>query len=226
MKMITLPKIVTVFDTETTGTGRNALVVSYGSVRLDFEKNEIAQHFEIFVNPQLNNDELAIYEEHEYKITNISIPSMPDCDRSKFVERHAFIKEIQARLQKTTSMLAHNAPFDRRLLDQTLLLEQPFTKTLEVELFCSLKLSRQTFQRDEVGSFSLDNLCKHTGVDTSSREFHGALLDAELTARYLVKLNESGIIQIDAQLVNVQTSEALKLSKKHQTFAKKTDQRR
>ena len=42
MKMITLPKIVTVFDTETTGTGRNALVVSYGSVRLDFEKNEIA----------------------------------------------------------------------------------------------------------------------------------------------------------------------------------------
>jgi DNA polymerase-3 subunit epsilon len=198
VKIITLPKIITVFDTETTGTGRNALVVSYGSVRLDFEKNEISEKFEIFVNPQLNNEELIIYEEHAYKITKISIPGMPDCDQSKFVERHTFTEELQARLQKTTSMLAHNAPFDRRLLDQTLLLEQPFTKALEVELFCSLKLSRQIFQRDEVGSFSLDNLCKHTGVDTSSREYHGALLDAELTAGYLLKLNESGIIQLDA----------------------------
>lgn len=52
--MFALPKIITVFDTETTGTGRDALVVSYGYVRLDLEKNEITDLFEIFVDPQLN----------------------------------------------------------------------------------------------------------------------------------------------------------------------------
>lgn len=39
--MITLPKIVTVFDTETTGTGGNAPVVSYGSVRVDLKKTRL-----------------------------------------------------------------------------------------------------------------------------------------------------------------------------------------
>ena len=52
--MFALLKIITVFDTETTGTVRDALVFSYESVRLDLEKNEITEHFEIFVDPQLN----------------------------------------------------------------------------------------------------------------------------------------------------------------------------
>jgi hypothetical protein len=60
--MINLPKIITVFDTETTGTGRDALVVSYGSVELDLETNKISEHFEIFVNPSLDAVNLATYE--------------------------------------------------------------------------------------------------------------------------------------------------------------------
>lgn len=196
--MFMLPRITTVFDTETTGIGKDALVVSYGSVKLDLESNEITEHYEIFVDPKLNIDELAVYEEHAYKVTNISIPGMPDCEQAKFVERHSFTEELKDRLRNTTSMVAHNAPFDRRLLDQTLLVDQPFTEMFGINLFCSFKLSREIFHKGDVGSFSLDSLCKYTDVDTSSRNFHGALLDAELTANYLVKLNENGLIQVEA----------------------------
>ena len=195
--MINLPKLITVFDTETTGTGRDALVVSYGSVELDLQTNKISEHFEIFVNPSLDSEDLAIYEEYAYKVTNISIPGMPDCDQTRFVERHIFTQEIQNRLKNTTSMLAHNASFDRRMLDQTLSSDQTFVEAFNINLFCSLKLSREVFSKDMVGSFSLDSLCKYTGVDISVRDFHGALLDAELTANYLVELNKRGLINVE-----------------------------
>ena len=195
--MINLPKLVTVFDTETTGTGRDALVVSYGSVELDLETNKISQPFEIFVNPSLDSDNLAVYEEYAYKVTNISIPGMPDCDQTRFVERQIFTQEIQNRLTNTTSMLAHNASFDLRMLDQTLLLDRTFVEAFDINLFCSLKLSREVFSKETVGSFSLDSLCQYTGVDISVRDFHGALLDAELTANYLVELNKRGLIKVE-----------------------------
>ncbi|MDB3948434.1 exonuclease domain-containing protein [Paracoccaceae bacterium] len=194
--MINLPKLITVFDTETTGTGRDALVVSYGSVELDLQTNKISEHFEIFVNPRLDSEDLAIYEEYAYKVTNISIPGMPDCDQTRFVESHIFTQEIQNRLKNTTSMLAHNASFDRRMLDQTLSSDQTFVEAFNINLFCSLKLSREVFSKDVVGSFSLDSLCKYTNVDISDRNFHGALLDAELTANYLVELNKRGFINV------------------------------
>jgi len=195
--MINLPKLITVFDTETTGTGRDALVVSYGSVELDLQTNKISEHFEIFVNPSLDPEDLAIYEEYAYKVTNISIPGMPDCDQTRFVERHIFSQEIQNRLKNTTSMLAHNASFDRRMLDQTLSSDQTFVEAFNINLFCSLKLSREVFSKDMVGSFSLDSLCKYANVDISDRNFHGALLDAELTANYLVELNKRGFINVE-----------------------------
>jgi DNA polymerase-3 subunit epsilon len=194
--MINLPKQITVFDTETTGTGRDALVVSYGSVELNLETNEISQHFEIFVNPNLDPVELATYEEHAYKVTNISVPGMPECDPTRFVERQRFTEEIQNRLVHTTSMLAHNASFDRRMMDQTLLFDQPFLENFDLNIYCSLQISREIFSKDTVGSFSLDSLCKYIGVDTSIRDFHGALLDAELTAKYLVALNKRGLIHL------------------------------
>jgi DNA polymerase-3 subunit epsilon len=195
--MINLPKLITVFDTETTGTGRDALIVSYGSVELDLETNKISQPFEIFVNPSLDPENLAIYEEYAYKVTNISIPGMPDCDQTRFVERHIFTQEIQTRLTNTTSMLAHNASFDQRMLDQTLLLDRTFVEAFDINLFCSLKLSREVFSKETVGSFSLDSLCQYTSVDISVRDFHGALLDAELTANYLVELNKRGLINVE-----------------------------
>jgi len=194
--MLNLPSKLTVFDTETTGTGKDASIVSYGSVELDLITNEISDHFEIFVDPELSEEEIGTYEEYAYKVTNIAIPGMTNCDAHKFVDKQAFTETICARLRSVENMIAHNASFDKRMLDQTLLLETPFLESLEIELFCSLQLSRRTFDKDQVGSFSLDSLCKHTGVDNSSRKFHGALLDAELTAKYLIKINERNLLHI------------------------------
>ena len=194
--MMKLPRKLTVFDTETTGTGKDALIVSYGSVELDLITNEISDHFEIFVDPELSDEEIGTYEEYAYKVTNIAIPGMSSCDARNFVNKQEFTEKICSRLSNIEHMIAHNAPFDKRMLDQTLLLETSIIEKLEIELFCSLQLSRKTFDKDQVGSFSLDSLCKHTSVDNSSRKFHGALLDAELTAKYLIKINERNLLHI------------------------------
>ena len=195
--MILLLRVLTVFDTETTGTGRNALVVSYGSVNLNLKTNQISERFEIFVNPNLDIDGLAMYEKNAYKITNIAIPGMTDCDQSKFVDRDIFTHQLSKRLQQSSSMLAHNAAFDKRLLDQTLLIDKSFVDNFSINLICSLKISKQIFCKEQVGGYSLDRVCDHTGVDISKRDFHGALLDAEITANYLIRLNEIGVIQVE-----------------------------
>ena len=200
--MMKLPRKLTVFDTETTGTGKDALIVSYGSVELDLITNEISDHFEIFVDPELSDEEIGTYEEYAYKVTNIAIPGMSSCDARNFVNKQEFTEKICSRLSNIEHMIAHNAPFDKRMLDQTLLLETSIIEKLEIELFCSLQLSRKTFDKDQVGSFSLDSLCKHTGVDNSSRKFHGALLDAELTAKYLIKINERNLLHIRSETAN------------------------
>ena len=194
--MLKLPRKLTVFDTETTGTGKDALIVSYGSVELDLITNEISDHFEIFVDPELSDEEIGTYEEYAYKVTNIAIPGMTSCHARNFVNKQEFTEKICSRLSNIEHMIAHNAPFDKRMLDQTLLLETSIIEKLEIELFCSLQLSRKTFDKDQVGSFSLDSLCKYTGIDNSSRKFHGALLDAELTAKYLIKINERNLLHI------------------------------
>ena len=92
--MFKLPSKLTVFDTETTGTGTDALIVSYGSVELNLITNEISKPFEIFVNPELSDEEIGTYEKYAYKVTNIAIPGMANCSSRKFVSKHAFTKTI------------------------------------------------------------------------------------------------------------------------------------
>ena len=51
---------------------------------------------------------------------------------------------------------------------------------------------------------SLDALCKRYGVDNSHREFHGALLDAELLAKvYLLMTGGQGSLFADEQKTKV-----------------------
>ena len=81
-------------------------------------------------------------------------------------------------------MVIHNAPFDIKFLNHELsLLNLP---SLEVEnAIDTLIIARKAFPGAKV---NLDALCRRFKVDNSSRQYHGALKDAELLAEVYVEL--------------------------------------
>ncbi len=91
-----------------------------------------------------------------------------------------------------SELIIHNAPFDLSFLDYELsLCARGFKRVIDYcQVIDTLPLARQMHvgQRN-----SLDALCKRYGVDSSKREWHGALLDAHLLAQvYLAMTGGQG----------------------------------
>lgn len=81
-------------------------------------------------------------------------------------------------------LVIHNAGFDLKFLNAELSwLERP---ALTNPIIDTLSLARRKFPGSPA---SLDALCRRFGVDNSSREKHGALVDAELLAIVYLELN-------------------------------------
>jgi DNA polymerase-3 subunit epsilon len=102
-------------------------------------------------------------------------------------------------------LVIHNAPFDVGFMDYEFdLLNRGIAKTAQMSgILDTLVMAKEMHpgQRN-----SLDALCKRYGIDNSSRELHGALLDAEILADvYLAmtggqtKLNLTNVGDSDAQ---------------------------
>ncbi len=81
-------------------------------------------------------------------------------------------------------LVIHNAPFDMGFLNAELsrLGFKPLPLSRAVD---TLTMARQMFPG---APNSLDALCKRYGIDTSARDFHGALLDARLLAEVYLEL--------------------------------------
>lgn len=97
-------------------------------------------------------------------------------------------------------LVIHNAPFDLAFLRAELqsLAGDPAWPTLPERVTDTLALARQLHpgQRN-----SLDALCKRYGVDNSGREYHGALLDAQLLADvYLGMTGGQGALLLDERV--------------------------
>ncbi len=89
-------------------------------------------------------------------------------------------------------LIIHNAPFDLSFIDHELSLTHRRGKKMsdDCRIIDTLKMARQLHigQRN-----SLDALCKRYNIDNSKREWHGALLDANLLARvYLAMTGGQG----------------------------------
>jgi DNA polymerase-3 subunit epsilon len=162
-----------VLDTETTGLNPKDgdRVVEIGCVEL-VNRYTSGRTFHVYLNPERPMPEAA------YKVHGLSDEFLKDKPLFAAVadEFLAFIDGAK--------LVIHNATFDMSFLNHELSLLQkpPIAWTHVID---TLQLARQ---KHPGASNNLDALCKRYGIDNSSREKHGALLDSELLAEVYLEL--------------------------------------
>ncbi len=155
-----------VLDTETTGLALEDRIIEVAGVEL-INRKITGQHFHQYVCPQRQIDQEAV------RIHGITEDFL--ADKPPFSEIiHSFLNFIQG-----AQLIIHNAPFDLRFLKYEFELTGLAFK--EVETYGSVVDTLVLAKKKHPGQQnSLDALCKRYGIDRSSRQFHGALLDANL----------------------------------------------
>jgi len=182
-----------VLDTETTGLEpeQGHRVIEIGCVEL-VNRRLTGQHFHQYVRPDRQIDPAA------FAVHGISDEDL--ADKPPFSEvAHALMRFIDG-----AELVIHNAPFDVGFLNHEL--ARLGEGGLRVEQHCkvldTLTLARELHpgQRN-----SLDALCKRYAVDNSSRDLHGALLDAEILAEVYLAMT-GGQATLDLSAATPQTA--------------------
>lgn len=162
-----------VFDTETTGLdpSKGHRIVEIGAVEIS-NLIPTGRTFHFYLDPERDMPEEA------FRVHGLSAAFL--AGQKKFREVAApFLEFIE-----DANLVAHNAEFDMRFVNAELaLLGLPaigFDRVVD-----TLTMARR---RHPGASNSLDALCLRYGVDTSRRDKHGALLDANLLAEVYAEL--------------------------------------
>lgn len=175
------------FDTETTGMsfGRGDehvadghRVVELGCVEM-IDRQLSGKTFHAYFNPERPVDPGAL-EVHHLDDRFLS-------EQPRFSEK---LDEFFAFIEGADALVAHNAPFDVRFLNQELRLAgKEMDLGQKFQIIDTLPMARRQFPRQ---SASLDKLCERFNISLDKRqsEGHGALLDSELLA--LVYLRMTG----------------------------------
>ena len=116
-----------VFDTETTGF-RNARVIEVAAIEFNPETGETGERFHYYVNPAPQRVEPAARRVHGLD--------------NRFLARHPAFSHVATPLQTflgDAALYAHNAPYDRRMLDLEFgLLQLPPVETVAKRIVCTL----------------------------------------------------------------------------------------
>jgi len=159
-----------VLDTETTGleVSQGHRIIEIGCVEL-VGRRLTGRHFHRYINPERDIDAGAI---EVHGITNVFL-----ADKPVFASvAREFLDFVDG-----AGLIIHNAPFDLGFLDSELqrvnAAEPPLDQRCEITDTLVMARNRHPGQRN-----SLDALCQRYSVDNSSRDLHGALLDAEILA--------------------------------------------
>ena len=156
-------------DTETTGLSavKGHRIIEIGAVEI-IDRRLTGNDYQTYLNPERKIDPGSI---NIHGITN------------EFISDKPLFKEILKDLLSYISdseIIMHNAPFDTSFIDNEFLLAGMQKKLVDL---CSIQDSLVIAREMHPGKRnSLDALCTRYDVDTSSREVHGALIDAKLLA--------------------------------------------
>ena len=163
-----------ILDTETTGLDprQGHRIIEVAGVEV-VNRRLTNRHFHQYINPDRDIDEGA------QAVHGISRDFLADKPRFADIV-DSFLDFIDG-----AELVIHNAPFDIGFLNAELELlgKEPVTSFCD-SVIDTLKMARDNYPGKRN---SLDALCERLGIDNSSRNLHGALLDAELLADvYLV----------------------------------------
>ena len=165
-----------VLDTETTGLepSQGHRIIEIGCVEL-LDRKLTGNTFHKYINPERKVDDGAI---EIHGITNEFL-----ADKPFFADIYNDFLEFV----KDSELVIHNAPFDVGFINAELKLTG--RDLGDTSQYCEVIDSLVMARRMRPGQKnSLDALCRHFNIDNSTRELHGALLDAELLAEVYLAL--------------------------------------
>jgi DNA polymerase-3 subunit epsilon len=185
-----------VLDTETTGLdpADGHRIIEIGCVEV-LNRRRTGKHFHVYLNPEREVDAGAV---DVHGLTDAFLADKPlfseICD-----EFLAFVDGAR--------LVIHNAPFDIGFLDHELRLLGGTRTSMEsqCEVLDTLAMARRMHPGQRA---SLDALCKRYEISNAHREFHGALLDAELlgdvylamtTGQSMLMLETAGAAKVDGR---------------------------
>jgi DNA polymerase-3 subunit epsilon len=177
-----------VLDTETTGLepSQGHRIIEIGCVEM-VSRRLTGNDFHQYLNPEREVEQGAI---DVHGITNEML-----ADKPRFTDVvDDFLRYIDG-----AELVIHNAPFDVGFLNHELkLLEAARCKDIRevAGILDTLAMARKMHpgQRN-----SLDALCKRYEIDNSARDYHGALLDAQILAEvYLAMTGGQTALSLDA----------------------------
>jgi DNA polymerase-3 subunit epsilon len=162
-----------VLDTETTGLdpADGHRIVEIGCVEL-IDHLPTGNVFHRYLNPER---QVPIESQRVHGLTDEFLADKP-LFADVADELHEFLGDAP--------LVIHNASFDIKFLNAELLRVRsagiPIARAIDTIEIAKAKIPG--------ARYSLDELCKRFGIDLSARTKHGALLDAELTARVYLEL--------------------------------------
>ena len=167
-------------DTETTGISvkNKHKIIEIGCVEVVNGK-ETGRTYHAYLNPDREIDKEA------QAVHGISLDSLQD--KPRFQE----IADDFTKFIANSTLVIHNATFDLNFLNYEL--ELCGLEKIENPIVDTLILARKKYVGERA---SLDALCKKFEVDLSSRNMHGALLDAGLLAKVFMRMDQEFDINI------------------------------
>ena len=162
-----------VLDTETTGLDPfdGHRIVEIGAVEL-INHMPTGRTYHQYINPERDMPQEA------FDVHGIS---------SEFLSGKPVFRDIASAFVEfcgTSTLVIHNASFDMKFINAELgWIKFPAIPTKQA--LDTLMIARKRFPGSPA---SLDALCRRFGIDNSSREKHGALLDSEILAEVYLEL--------------------------------------
>jgi DNA polymerase III subunit epsilon len=187
-----------VLDTETTGLyARNGdRVVEIGCVEL-VDRKPTGRRLHHYLNPER---EVPIEAQRIHGLTDEFLADKPKF-RDVAAELADFIRDAE--------LVIHNASFDMEFLNVEFgllgIADMENAHQICAGVVDTLKMAREIRPGKRN---SLDALCSEYRVDNSNRQFHGALLDAELLAEVYLAMTrgqESLVMDLDEQVAEIAT---------------------
>lgn len=188
-----------ILDTETTGLEwqNGDRLIEIGCVELVGRKRT-GRRLHMYVNPERDVPEGAV------AVHGITTEFLADKPKFRDVvdEFVDFVRDAE--------LVIHNAAFDVGFLDNELNIvgRPPLRETCVWPAIDTVRMARDMFPGKRA---NLDALCERFGIENSHREFHGALLDAELLVEVYLAMTrgqESLIIDLEPEASAVRAAAA------------------